>query len=59
MPDYLQIERAIPAVEIAGIMKEKESLFLLPVLKRNNWSREEMAKELAINSSTLYRKIKS
>jgi len=58
LPDYLQSERAVPVVEIASTMKEMESLFLIAALKRNDWSRKATAKELGINPSTLYRKIK-
>ena len=39
-------------------MKEMESLFIMAALKRHNWNRTETAKDLAINPSTLYRKIK-
>ena len=58
LPDYLQVKNAIPAVEVAGTMKEMESLFLIASLKRNNWSRKKTAKEIGVNPSTLYRKIK-
>jgi len=58
LPDYLQEQRAIPAVEIAGTMNEMESLFIIGALKRNNWSRKKTAEELGINTSTLYRKIR-
>jgi DNA-binding NtrC family response regulator len=39
-------------------MEEMEALFIMAALKRNDWSRKETAKELGINPSTLYRKIK-
>jgi len=58
LPDYLQEQRPIPAIEIAGTMNEMESLFIIGALKRNSWSRKETAKELGINTSTLYRKIR-
>lgn len=58
LPDYLQEQKAIPAVEIAGTMNEMESLFIIAALKRNDWSRKKTAEELSINTSTLYRKIK-
>ncbi len=58
LPDYLHTKDAIPVVEIAGSMKEMESLFIIAALKRHNWNRKETAKELSIDPSTLYRKIK-
>jgi transcriptional regulator with PAS, ATPase and Fis domain len=58
LPDYLQEQKAIPAIEIASTMNEMESLFIIAALKRNNWSRKKTAEELGINTSTLYRKIK-
>jgi transcriptional regulator of acetoin/glycerol metabolism len=33
-------------------------LFLRAALERNNWSRKETARELNLDPSTLYRKIK-
>lgn len=58
LPDYLHEEESIPVIEVASTMKEMESLFIIATLKRNNWSRKDTAKELGINTSTLYRKIK-
>lgn len=58
LPDYLQEQKAIPAIEIAGTMNEMESLFIIAALKRNDWSRKKTAAELGINTSTLYRKIR-
>jgi len=58
LPDYLQEKQAIPAVEIAQSFHEMESLFIIAALKRNNWSRKDAARELGINPSTLFRKIK-
>ncbi len=58
LPRYLQGERSVPAVEIAGTFAEMEALFLIGALKRNNWSRKDAAAEIGINPSTLYRKIK-
>ncbi len=58
LPEYLQEKRVIPAVEIASTMNEMESLFIIAALKKNNWSRKKTARELGINASTLYRKIK-
>jgi len=55
---HLQEKRPIPAIEIATTMNEMESLFLIAALKRNNWSRKETARQIGINPSTLYRKIK-
>ena len=58
LPNSVRQERPIPLVEIADTMEEMEALFLTAALKRNNWSRQNTARELGINSSTLYRKIK-
>jgi len=58
LPDYIQGQKAVPAIEIAGTMDEMESLFILGALKRNNWSRKDTARELGIHTSTLYRKIR-
>jgi PAS domain S-box-containing protein len=58
LPDYIQGQHPIPAIEIAGTMDEMESLFILSALKRNNWSRKDSARELGIHTSTLYRKIR-
>ena len=58
LPAHLQEKVTIPAVEIAATMNEMESLFLIAALKRNNWSRKDTAKQIGVNPSTLYRKIK-
>jgi len=58
LPEVLQAKGAIPVVEIAGSMREMESLFIMAALKRNNWNRKDTANDLGINPSTLYRKIK-
>lgn len=58
LPMHLQDKRSIPVIEIAASMNEMESLFLIAALKRNNWSRKDTAKQIGINPSTLYRKIK-
>ncbi len=58
LPDYLQAQKPIPAVEVAGTFREMEALFLMAALKRNRWNRSNTARELGINPSTLYRKIK-
>lgn len=58
LPIYIQEQRPIPVVEIANTMNEMESLFIMGALKRNNWSRKQTAKELGMNTSTLYRKIR-
>lgn len=58
LPEYLQEQKVIPAIEIASTMNEMESLFIIAALKRNNWSRKKTAEELGINTSTLYRKIR-
>lgn len=38
--------------------KELEAHFILSALERNNWSRAATARELGVNKSTLYRKLK-
>ncbi len=58
LPHYLQGPFIVPTVEIAGTMREMESLFILGSLRRNNWRRDKTAEELGIHTSTLYRKIK-
>ncbi len=58
LPEQFQENQSIPAVEIASDLKEMEGLFLIAALKRNNWNRQKTAKELNINPSTLYRKLK-
>jgi len=58
LPKHLQSQASIPAVEIATTINEMESLFLIAALKRNNWSRKDTAKQIGVNPSTLYRKIK-
>jgi len=59
LPDYLLGKTSVPVVEIASTMQEMESLFILAALKRNDWSHKKTAKELGINPSTLYRKIRN
>jgi DNA-binding NtrC family response regulator len=39
-------------------LEEPERLILLAALKANNWNRQETARQLVINRSTLYKKIK-
>ena len=58
LPKYLHDQRAAPVVEIAGTLSEMEALFLVATLRRNNWSRKDTARELGINPSTLFRKMK-
>jgi len=58
LPVHMQGRESIPAVEIATTMNEMESLFLIAALKRNDWSRKNTAKQIGVNPSTLYRKIK-
>jgi len=58
LPDNLHAHKPVPVIEVAGTMKEMESLFIIAALKRNNWSRRNTARELNIAPSTLYRKIK-
>ena len=40
-------------------LKELEAHFIISALKRNNWNRAATARELGVNKSTLYRKLKS
>lgn len=58
LPDYLTESQQSSAAATAGTMQEMESLFILEALRRNGWSRKNTAKELGIDTSTLFRKIK-
>jgi PAS domain S-box-containing protein len=58
LPEKFQNKNTIPAIEIASNLKELEAIFLISVLKRNNWSRKKAAEELGIDTSTLFRKLK-
>ncbi len=58
LPDKFREKNSIPAIEIASNMKELEAIFLISVLKKNNWNRKKAAEELNINPSTLHRKLK-
>jgi PAS domain S-box-containing protein len=58
LPEKFQAKSSIPAIEIASNMRELEAVFLISVLKKNNWSRKNTAKELNINPSTLHRRLK-
>ncbi len=44
---------------VATSLEELEAQFIISVLKRNNWNRAATARELGINKSTLYRKLRS
>ena len=58
LPKYLHEKQPEPVVEVAGSLRELETHFLTAALKRNNWSRQDTARNLGISSSTLYRKLK-
>ncbi|MEJ2722041.1 MAG: sigma 54-interacting transcriptional regulator [bacterium] len=58
LPNYIHDSHSVPVVEITGTFQEMEALFLTAALKRNDWNRRDTARELGINPSTLYRKIK-
>jgi len=58
LPEKFQEKSSVPAIEIASNMRELEAIFLISVLKRNDWNRKKAADELHINPSTLYRKLK-
>jgi PAS domain S-box-containing protein len=58
LPNYLHEQQSAPVVEVSGTLNEMEALFLTATLKRNNWSRKNTARELGINPSTLFRKMK-
>jgi transcriptional regulator with PAS, ATPase and Fis domain len=47
----------VPAA-LATSLEELEARFIISALKRNNWNRAATARELGINKSTLYRKLK-
>jgi len=58
LPEKFNLNNAVPAIEIASNMDELEAVFLISVLKKNNWNRKQTADELGINPSTLFRKFK-
>ncbi|MCF7810769.1 sigma 54-interacting transcriptional regulator [bacterium] len=58
LPKYLREQQESTTVEIVETLSEMEALFLTAALKRNNWSRKDTARELKINPSTLFRKMK-
>jgi transcriptional regulator with PAS, ATPase and Fis domain len=42
-----------------GSLHQLEAAFLMSVLRRNHWNRQETARQLGIHKTTLFRKIKS
>lgn len=56
LPPHLLEREVIPA---RRTLKEVEREAILLALERNNWNRTATAKELGINKSTLFRKLKS
>jgi len=58
LPKYLHDQRPAPVVEISGTLGEMEALFIIAALKRHDWSRKNTARELGIDTSTLFRKMK-
>ncbi len=58
LPEQFHQKKAVPIIEIASNMNELEAVFLISILKKNNWNRRKAAEELNINPSTLYRKFK-
>lgn len=58
LPNYLHETGSTPTAEVAGSISEMETIFLTTALKRNNWSRKDTSRELGINPSTLFRKMK-
>jgi PAS domain S-box-containing protein len=58
LPEKFNRANAVPAIEIASNMNELEAVFLISVLKKNNWNRKKTAEELSMNPSTLFRKFK-
>jgi len=62
LPSYLYPENSSLTGEdevAATSLEEVEMQFIISALKRNNWNRAATARELGINKSTLYRKLKS
>ena len=58
LPEKFQERKNIPAIEIASNFNDLEAVFLISLLKKNDWNRKKTAEELNINPSTLYRKFK-
>jgi PAS domain S-box-containing protein len=58
LPRHLKPVTGAPAGASVQSLDELEARFLLDVLRRNNWNRQEAAKELGIHKTTLWRKIK-
>jgi len=58
LPDHLQAGRVRRSPGQAASLKDLEAQFILDVLERNQWNRQETARELGIHKSTLLRKIR-
>jgi PAS domain S-box-containing protein len=58
LPDWLQEDSKAVTAEGISTLAEMEARFLLEVLSRNRWNRQEAARELGIHKTTLHRKIR-
>ena len=59
LPDKLLNPSANSPKEAASSLQDAQAAYLINVLKQNNWNRLQTARQLGINKSTLYRKIKA
>ncbi|MDZ7860780.1 MAG: sigma 54-interacting transcriptional regulator [Candidatus Krumholzibacteriota bacterium] len=58
LPSFLRKEKQKSEVSKVSSLDELTSAFIKDVLRRNNWSRKETARQLGIHETTLWRKIK-
>jgi PAS domain S-box-containing protein len=58
LPKWLQEKHPSGQENVPKTFKEIEAQFILEVMERNNWNRQESAKELGIHKTTLLRKIR-
>ena len=60
LPEYLKLPISPPVAQMSinSVTKSAETLVILDALKRNNYNRNDTARDLGIHKSTLYRKIK-
>jgi len=58
LPDWLLAKQTARSTSGATTLQEMEAQFLREVLARNQWNRQEAARELGIHKTTLHRKIR-
>ncbi|OCC15173.1 Response regulator of zinc sigma-54-dependent two-component system [Dissulfuribacter thermophilus] len=58
LPDELRVQRRLSYPKIRAVKDEIEAQTILEALKRNNYNRNQTAKELGIHRATLFRKMK-